>query len=146
MGVVAVLVMGGLGLAAIGGSGSGPAPVAQAVATDQFTMCGSAQRYTCVVDGDTIWWRGQNLRLESYDTPEPYTDICGGEREIALAHRASARLLELLNSNQFSVQTFGTDRYGRTLATIKVDGVDVGDILIAEGLARRWPNGHEFWC
>lgn len=31
----------------------------------QFRMCGSGQRYTCVVDGDTIWLNGQNLRLQA---------------------------------------------------------------------------------
>jgi len=108
-------------------------------------MCGR-DRYTCVVDGDTIWLVGQNLRLQSYDTPEPYNDICGGQAEIALAHRASARLLELLSANAFTVSTAGQDRYGRTLATIKIAGRDVGDILIEEGLARRWPDGHEWWC
>jgi Micrococcal nuclease (thermonuclease) homologs len=114
-------------------------------AAQQFEMCGS-HRHTCVVDGDTIWLDGQNLRLQSYDTPEPYTDICGGQAEVALARRASARLLELLNSNAFTVETGRKDRYGRVLATIRIDGRDVGDILISEGLARRWPDGHEFWC
>ncbi len=111
----------------------------------QFQMCGR-DRHTCVVDGDTIWLNGVNLRLESYDTPEPYNDICGGRAEVALAKRASARLLELLNSNQFTVETGRQDRYGRMLATIRIGGRDVGDILISEGLARRWPDGHEFWC
>lgn len=78
--------------------------------------------------------------------PEPYNDICGGAAEVALAKRASARLLELLNGNSFTVETFGTDRYDRTLATIRIGGTDVGDILISEGMARRWPDGHEFWC
>lgn len=110
-----------------------------------FEMCGR-DRHTCVVDGDTIWLNGLNLRLESYDTPEPHNDICGGRAEVALAHRASARLLELLNSNAFTVETARQDRYGRTLATIRIGGRDVGDILISEGLARRWPDGHEFWC
>lgn len=120
-------------------------------ATDQevsahFAMCGR-DRYTCVVDGDTIWWQGQNLRLQSYDTPEPYDDICGGSAEVALAKRASARLLQLLNANAFTVETFGVDGTGkRTLATIRIAGRDVGDILIEEGLARRWPDGQEFWC
>jgi endonuclease YncB( thermonuclease family) len=112
----------------------------------QFRMCGSGQRHTCVVDGDTIWLEGINMRLQAYDTPEPYNDICGGAQEVALAKRASARLLELLNANSFSVETSGTDRYDRTLATIRIDGTDVGDILISEGLARRWPDGPEFWC
>ena len=64
-----------------------------------------------------------------------------------MAKRASARLLELLNTNPFTVETFGRDGTGnRTLATIRIGGRDVGDILIEEGLARRWPDGHEFWC
>ena len=111
----------------------------------QFQMCGR-DRHTCVVDGDTIWLNGQNLRLQNYDTPEPYNDICGGQAEVALAKRASARLLELLNSYPFTVETGRKDRYGRVLATIRINGRDVGDILISEGLARRWPDGHEFWC
>lgn len=84
--------------------------------------------------------------MQSFDFPEPYNDICGGAAEVALAKRASARLVQLLSGNAFVVQTGGTDRYGRTLATIRIDGQDVGDILIAEGLARRWPDGREFWC
>lgn len=110
-----------------------------------FSMCGR-DRQTCVVDGDTIWLQGVNLRLESYDTPEPYNDICGGQAEVGLAKRASARLLQLLNGNAFHVETRGEDRYGRMLATIRIGGTDVGDILISEGLARRWPDGDEFWC
>jgi micrococcal nuclease len=109
-------------------------------------MCGSG-RYTCVVDGDTIWFEGQNLRLQSYDTPEPHTAICGGSAEVALAKQASARLLDLLNTNAFTVETFGIDGTGkRTLATIRISGQDVGDILIGERLARRWPDGEEWWC
>lgn len=110
-----------------------------------FGMCGR-DRHTCVVDGDTLWLQRFNLRLEGYDTPEPYTDICGGQAEVALARRASARRLQLLNGNPFTVETHGTDRYDRTLATIRIDGTNVGDILIGEGLARKWPDGHEFWC
>lgn len=90
----------------------------------QFEMCGR-DRHTCVVDGDTIWLDGENLRFESYDTPEPYNDICGGRAEVALAHRASARLLELLNSNPFTVETGRQDSYGRVLATIRIGGRDV---------------------
>lgn len=114
--------------------------------TARFTMCGR-DRHTCVVDGDTIWWQGENLRLQSYDTPEPHDGICGGNAEVALANRASARLLLLLNTNPFTVETFGVDGTGRrTLATVRIAGRDVGDILIDEGLARRWPDGNEFWC
>lgn len=113
----------------------------------QFPMCGSSKRRTCIVDGDTIWLEGKNLRLMSFDTPEPHSAICGGSAEVALAKQASKRLRELLNNNAFSVETFGLDGTGkRILATIRIAGRDVGDILIEEGLARRWPDGDEWWC
>ena len=123
------------------------APAAQAGERRvQFGMCGR-DRNTCVVDGDTIWLDGVNLRLQSYDTPEPYSQICGGDAEVTLANRASARLLQLLNQNPFTVETFGLDITGeRRLATVRVNGRDLGDILIEEKLARRWPDGEEFWC
>lgn len=117
-----------------------------AAVTARLTMCGR-DRHSCVVDGDTIWYQGQNLRLQSFDTPEPHDGICGGASEVALANRASARLLELLNGNPFTVETFGIDGTGkRTLATIRIAGRDVGDILIEERLARHWPDGEEWWC
>lgn len=114
----------------------------------QMAMCtgGFDPNRTCVVDGDTIWLDGENLRLEAYDTPEPRDNVCGGAREVALAKKASARLLELLNGNKWKVERHGLDPNGRTLATIRIRGRDVGDILIAEGLARRWPDGQEWWC
>ena len=111
-----------------------------------FEKCDSAKRITCVVDGDTIWFEGEKIRIMGFDTPEPTTNICGGQIERDLAADASARLMELLNGNQFTIARDGEDQYGRTLAVIRVDGTDVGDILVAEGLARSWPDGAEFWC
>lgn len=116
-----------------------------------LTMCGNRPNTPdkhCVVDGDTLWLMGENIRLKDFDTPEPQTQVCGGRAEIELAHRASARLLELLNSQPWTIERFGTDGTSsrRRLATIRIDGVDVGDILIAEGLARKWPDGPEWWC
>jgi len=57
-------------------------------------------------------------------------------------------MLELLNSNDWTIERFGLDstRSKRRLATIRIDGRDVGDILIEERLARPWPNGKEWWC
>lgn len=101
---------------------------------------------TCIVDGDTIWLQGENIRLEGFDTPEPMTNLCGGEREKALAGKASARLEELLNNNEWTIERNGTDRYGRVLATIRIDGRDVGEWLVEERLARWWPDGEEWWC
>jgi micrococcal nuclease len=108
--------------------------------------CGSGPRVTCVVDGDTFWLDGEKIRMEGYDTPEPTTNICGGAREVALAQRASDRLVELFNTTEITLHRHGEDRYGRTLAKVRSNGTPIGDILIREGLARRYPDGCEFWC
>lgn len=108
--------------------------------------CASGQRFTCVVDGDTIWLEGEKIRIMGYDTPEPQTNICGGSKEVRLANQASARLVQLLSQDGITIERHGSDRYNRTLAIVRIAGVDVGDILVKEGLARYWPDGTEFWC
>ncbi|WP_298966718.1 thermonuclease family protein [uncultured Roseibium sp.] len=40
----------------------------------------------------------------------------------------------------------GKDKYGRTLARVLVNGNDVSQILINEGLARPWRRHREPWC
>lgn len=114
----------------------------------QMKLCSGPVRVTCLVDGDTIWIEGQKLRMAGYDTPEAATNICGGEEEVALANKATARALELLNSSHWTVVYSGNlDNTGtRELVSILIDGRDLGDILIKENLAREWPDGDEFWC
>lgn len=114
--------------------------------TGPIHNCQGSDRHTCIVDGDTIWLEGEKLRPQGFDTPEPQTNLCGGDKERKLAGKAKARLRELLNNNTWTVERFGLDRYKRTLVTIRIDGEDVGDILMREKLARKWPDGHEWWC
>lgn len=127
--------------------GALPSPL---LAQPFLDMCAPGQPNTptksCIVDGDTLWLNGENIRLEGFDTPEPQTQICGGDQEKALAAQASARLVELLNTNTWTVERSRADRYGRTLATIRIGGRDIGEWLVEERLARWWPDGHEWWC
>ena len=108
--------------------------------------CNAGQGYNCVVDGDTIRLRGELVRLQGYDTPETYRNICGGNFERRLGQQATARLIELMNNNKYKLRFNGRDRYGRRLATMTIRNQNVGNILIKEQLARSWPNGREFWC
>ena len=41
---------------------------------------------------------------------------------------------------------FGRDRYRRRIATIQVDGRDLGAVLISEGLAVTWAGYKHNWC
>ncbi|MBF9031021.1 thermonuclease family protein [Rhodobacterales bacterium HKCCE3408] len=120
--------------------------LSMATSAAAIDMCGSGQRITCVVDGDTFWLDGVKYRSFGYDTPEPQTNICGGSREQQLASEASRRFMELLNTTEVTLEARGEDRYGRVLVVVRSNGEDVADILVGEGLARYYPDGEEFWC
>ena len=97
-----------------------------------------AQRVTCVVDGDTVWIAREKIRLLDIDAPE-MNGKCAAES--ALARRARDRLIVLLNARTVTIERDGVDRYGRTLARLG----DVGEVLVREGLARRWGD-RRGWC
>ena len=100
-----------------------------------------------IVDGDTIKAPfGVTYRLLGFDTPETRFARCDAERELGLA--AKDRLEELLTRGEVRVLESGKlDRYGRTLASVTVNGRDVGEILIGEGLARPYRGGRRgSWC
>ena len=104
-----------------------------------------------VVDGDTVVLNclgvGQfRARLMGFDTPETHRPRCN--REALLGQAATRRLRALLDTPAgFAVQLGGWDRYERRLITITINGRDVGDTLIAEGLALPYQRGRRpDWC
>jgi endonuclease YncB( thermonuclease family) len=112
-----------------------------------FVLCAQAREANCVIDGDTIRFGGVKIRLEDIDAPETQEPRCASEA--ARGRRATARLLELINAGPFELVRAGereVDRYGRRLRTIERDGRSLGDMLIAEGLARRWDGARRSWC
>jgi len=100
-----------------------------------------------VLDGDTIIVQGEKIRLEGINAPE-MKGKCREENVRAL--RARSRLMELLSAATVDIERNGFDRHRRTLAAVSVDGSAVGDVLMREGLARKWVqhyNGQqEPWC
>ncbi len=104
-------------------------------------------RYTCVVDGDTLWLNGTKIRVADIDTPEISQPRCPAEK--ALGDRATERFIELLNQGPFELARLGsrdTDRYGRSLRIVLRNGHSIGDQLVQEGLARTWTGRREPWC
>lgn len=101
-------------------------------ASETFSVCGSGQRITCVVDGDTFWFRGEKIRIADIDTPELSPPRCERERERGLA--AKQRLLDILNSGPLLFKTTARDedRFGRKLRIVYRDRRSVGDMLVAE--------------
>jgi micrococcal nuclease len=112
-----------------------------------FELCLGRRVENCVVDGDTIWHGGVKIRLADIDTPEVFSPKCASEA--ALGEQATERLLELINAGPFEVVRSGDrdqDRYGRKLRILERHGRSLGDILIAEGLARPWDGARHSWC
>ena len=112
----------------------------------QFARCAGPGRVTCVVDGDTIWYRGTKIRLADINAPEVSQPGCA--TEAALGERATRRLTELLNAGPFTLTRAGrdVDRYGRLLRTITRQGASLGGTLEGEGLAEHWQGRRGNWC
>ena len=100
-----------------------------------------------VVDGDTVRLAGETIRLIGFDTPETYRAECDSERQRGDA--ATQRLRELLAQASSANLIFAPrrDRYGRDLAQLILDGRDVADTMVGEGLAYRYRGGQrQAWC
>lgn len=104
-----------------------------------------------VVDGDTVdldcLGEGRfRARLMGYDTPETHNPRCSAE---AVHGRAATLRLRTMVANARRIDaTLGRwDRYERRLVQLSVDGRDVGQRLIAEGLALPYDGGRRpDWC
>lgn len=144
-----------IGVGLLGGALLGGAliawPTASASVADyrthhRFGVCGSV-RYTCVVDGDTIWLRGEKVRVADIDTPEISEPRCASEYDRGI--KARDRLVVLLNDGEFELQAWpdrDVDQYERKLRVLVRDGHSIGDQLVSEGLARSWSGRREPWC
>lgn len=94
-----------------------------------------------VVDGDSLWLRAGDaapleVRLQGIDAPEGCQ--AGGPA-------ARDMLAGFVLDKPVTALVRGRDHYGRTLATIEVDGLNVNQRMVAEGHAwsirTRWDRG-----
>ncbi len=96
---------------------------------------------TSVYDGDTVtadidlglstWVHGEKLRLSRINTPE----VRGAEREQGLISRDWMRAQILDKTVLIQTTRDEKGKYGRYLAEIYLDGVNINDLLVTEGLA-----------
>lgn len=112
----------------------------------RFAPCDGPIRDTCVVDGDTFWYRGEKIRIADINTPETSEARCAEER--AQGQRAKRRLVQLLNAGPFSLESVDRDRdkYGRALRVVTRGGQSLGDSMIDDGLAEPWRVRRSDWC
>ena len=93
-------------------------------------------RVVHVTDGDTVKVQGPGLpvervRLLGIDAPEMDQDFGKVARRV---------LADKVEGREVLLHTHGRDRYGRVLAELVLDGVDVNLAMVREGLA--WHYAH----
>jgi micrococcal nuclease len=115
-------------------------------AAHSFGLCKWGGGTNCVVDGDTFYIGGAKVRIAGIDAPETHDYGCGSE--LALGDRATAELQALLNSGAVTMTSIDRDRdrYGRLLRNVQVDGADVGETMVGDGVAREYGGGRRPWC
>jgi endonuclease YncB( thermonuclease family) len=98
-----------------------------------------------VIDGDTIRLGTERIRIRNIDAPETEGRAkCNAERRLAAL--ATQKLTEIIMGERLEIERHGKDRFGRTLAYIRVSGADVGEMLIRARVAVRWEGRRAVWC
>jgi micrococcal nuclease len=92
---------------------------------------------TCTVDIDLgfgIWMKKQKLRLYGINTPE----LTGEQKQDGIKTRDYLASLIMGKEVIIETQKDKAEKYGRWLATIWLDGVNLNKKLIEEGYAREY--------
>ncbi len=103
-----------------------------AAAQDAVAITGPAR----AIDGDTLAMGPFNIRLHGVDAPERRQRCAtadGGAWDCGAA--AADRLAALVAGRDVVCRSAEIDDYDRPIATCEAGGVDLGDALVAEGLA-----------
>jgi micrococcal nuclease len=109
-----------------------------------FGRCGLDTASNCISDSGSILFQGSVVMLDDVTLPRAIGAACPAERKAGM--EAAARLLALLNKGPVTVDRGPVDANtpGRRYATISRNGVSIGQMLKAEGLARG--PGASGWC
>ena len=101
-----------------------------------------------VIDGDTLDYRGERIRIADINTPETGKPDCASEA--ALGAEATRRMEELIAAGPFTLLPAADGRdedvYGRKLRIVARGGRSLGATLVDEGLAHDWQGFKQSWC
>ncbi len=106
-------------------------------------------RLVRIIDGDTFEFQGEIVRIANIDTPErpPRSRCLAEERLAAVASEELGDVMGLGWHIAPRIERERTDQYGRTIARVYLpDGTDVGEAMIARGVAEPWRGRRADWC
>lgn len=94
-----------------------------------------------IIDGDTLEIHGMRIRLWGIDAPES-SQLCRNDE--SLQYRCGAKAANELDAfiarRPVDCSPVSLDQYGRTVAVCSIDGVDLAEWLVRNGLAFDWPT------
>lgn len=109
---------------------------------DEVRIIGTAR----VLDGDTVSLGAVRVRLHGIDAPEGgQTCKRSAGQEWDCGTEATNRLAELVAGREIECSVADRDRYGRLVAACYVEGINVNEVLVREGLAwayRRYSSDY----
>ncbi len=94
------------------------------------------ERVVSVIDGDSFKiGRDQTIRLSSLDAPE--VEYCGGPE-------AKKYLSKKISGKDVLLKELKTDRYGRVMAMVYLDGENINEYMVKNGLALHiWDTSNQ---
>ncbi len=96
-----------------------------------------------VTDGDTIRCGEERIRITGIDAPETRSCRRGRQCVDGDGHASTRALQSVVADAQLSIIRLGRDRYGRTLAVVYANGVNIACAQMAARQAfyiERWDN------
>jgi hypothetical protein len=100
-----------------------------------------------VLNADVLVIDGKHYSLANGQAPQPAPDAhCWAE---ALAAKLVTRVVSAMVARAGNVDATPTgakDTYGREVATVHLDGADLGELLFKDGMVARPAKGRFEWC
>jgi endonuclease YncB( thermonuclease family) len=94
-----------------------------------------------VADGDTIELGRQRIRLQGVDAPELHQECRDASgRNWACGRRARSELRRLIGNDPVQCSSHVKDRFGRSVATCRANGRDLGEAMVRSGYALAYPD------
>lgn len=96
---------------------------------------------TCLliaIDGDTLRCGKERIRLLGIDAPEMPRHCRRGRKCVEGDPYASKAALAGALVGKATIERRGHDRYGRTLANVRVNGIDLSSMQLRSGAASRY--------
>jgi endonuclease YncB( thermonuclease family) len=112
--------------------------------SSRFGQCVTELGPNCVLDGETIHVDGSKVVIAGIEAPGIENARCSSERDKGII--AAIKLADLLNSGEVVAGPALRDEFGREVHKVEVKGQDVGQAMIAAGVARRYDGLDQGWC